>query len=284
MENDLKTPFRYYTDLTICGTYIERRDFEYSRIAGGGSMANMKREYNKELRIFKNEIFPCQQALDFSTKVAFARWDNVARARRQIFLLVNGNYSERALFIRLSFAPEFYDDSPVMAWRHFRVFIRNYSVYLFGKKNKIKCVAVCERGEKTKRLHFHLVFLNPPEKIFDHDLFLAKNKQNEFSSVAQVWKFGQVDVRDAGRTKDGEKSVDDLGAYIAKYLVPDARPKGAVSYFSSRNLARPEKIYTQEKVLARLNTLDYNIVRTESHNYNNGSVQKIICKKKQLVK
>lgn len=275
-----KAQFSYFTDLTICGNYLERRDFEFSRLAGGVSVAHAKRLHDLELQIFRDEICQFERAFDFSSNAVFTRWDNIARARRQIFLLVNGNSGDFNLFVSFTFNKEHYDGMPATAWRQFRSFVNRYSCFLFGRKNKIKIVAVCERGEKNERLHFHAVIMDVPEFLFRSDLALAKACLNEETTFGKCWKFGFVDVRDASRVKDGKTAVENIGAYIAKYLIPDARPKGAVSYYSSRNLRRPQKFYREENVLDVLNSMEYDIIATEYKNYNNGSVQKIICKKK----
>ena len=67
----------------------------------------------------------------------------------------------------------------------------------------------------------------------------------EQKKLEDIWGNGFVWIRNLLKANDG-KPVDNVGAYIVKYMdkdMIDERLVGKKAYFTSRNLKRPEIIY-----------------------------------------
>lgn len=108
-----------------------------------------------------------------------------------------------------------------------------FKKYILRLKHKyrqdVAYTAVIEFQERGA-VHYHVIFYNLP--------YIADLKQFE-----QIWKNGQINVK-------AIKKVDNLGAYLCKYLTKDTAEslKEKKSYFSSRGLKQPEEIKDAKKV------------------------------------
>ena len=63
--------------------------------------------------------------------------------------------------------------------------------------------------------------------------------------LEKIWENGFVWIKDLLKAKNG-KPVDNIGAYLVKYMSKnniDERLMGKKSYFTSKNLNRPEILY-----------------------------------------
>jgi len=155
--------------------------------------------------------------------------DSIARARRKIYEIVEGNFLcyPFPVFCTFTFKKNITDID--FSFMEMRNFLRRYSRFKLGNERALEYIGVAER-QKRGAVHFHFVFFNLPYGV-----------ENERSTreMAKIWNFGFVDVRDASKTLSGSE-VFNLGAYLAKYLAKDNVARfGKAMYFASRGLARP---------------------------------------------
>jgi len=147
----------------------------------------------------------------------------VTRIRNNIRRLAIANFNEYSRF----FTATFKDNITKMDYANceFRKFIKRIK-YNYGD---FKYIAVVE-FQKRGAIHYHML----------SDFGYIKQKELE-----KIWGNGFVWIRDLLTGNKG-KSVDNVGAYLVKYMnknIIDKRLMGKKAYFTSRNLVRPEIVY-----------------------------------------
>lgn len=147
------------------------------------------------------------------------------RARKRVRNLINANVSigeETDKFITLTYADEMTDIK--QGNKDIREFIRRLGWYVKKNQGYVKYVAVPEIQQKRLKKfgvavwHYHLITFNVP--------YVPAEK------LKKIWGHGFVKIN---RTS----GVDNLGAYISKYMTKDGEEKrlrGNRSYFCSRGL------------------------------------------------
>ena len=147
----------------------------------------------------------------------------VTRIRNNIRRLAIANFNEYSRF----FTATFKDNITGMDYANseFKKFIKRVK-YNYGN---FKYLAVVE-FQKRGAIHYHML----------SDFGYIEHKELE-----KIWGNGFVWIRDL-LTSNNSKPVDKVGAYILKYMnknIIDKRLMGKKSYFTSRNLIRPEIVY-----------------------------------------
>ena len=104
--------------------------------------------------------------------------------------------------------------------------------YKFGDFKYLSVIEFQERGA----IHYHVIC----------DWGFIEEKE-----IAEIWGNGFIKVKGLLKANNG-KPVDNVGAYIVKYMdkdMIDERLMGKKSYLTSRNLKRPEIIYENLNML-----------------------------------
>lgn len=133
------------------------------------------------------------------------------------FFIKNLRYDR---FMTLTFAENLQDISKAnYLWKTFRQRLE-YDLNL-----KLKYIAVTEFQERGA-IHFHIILFNLP------DLGV--------SYIEEKWREGRADIKTV-------YNVDNLGAYVSKYLTKDLLPeddrlRGKKTYFCSKGLVKPQEI------------------------------------------
>ena len=149
---------------------------------------------------------------------------SLMRARRNLRRIVNANFGQwgddvTSKFVTLTFRDNVTDLD--MANYEFKKFIQRLNYEVFGKKcNCLKYTVVPEFQERGA-VHYHVIFYNLPYTKAD--------------IVEKVWGNGFIKINKID-------DVDNVGAYICKYLTKDnddERLKGRKCYFNSRGLKKP---------------------------------------------
>lgn len=157
------------------------------------------------------------------------------RAKRDLRRIINANvnqYGEQftAKFLTLTFADNIQDLK--VANKEFMLFIKRLNYKLFNtKKSIIKYSAVVE-FQKRGAIHYHVLLYNVPYVRFD--------------KIAECWGHGDITINKID-------NVDNIGAYVTKYMTKDntdERLQGQKSYFNSRGLFKPVEITDKKKVEA----------------------------------
>jgi hypothetical protein len=169
---------------------------------------------------------------EISKQVEKNRHDAVVKARRKLMMLIQANFKNDDKFITLTFRENVSDLN--IANYEFKKFIQR----LRHKYGNFKYIAVIE-FQKRGAIHYHLLASLPIIKK---------------SELAAIWRNGFVKINNI-------KEVDDLGAYLIKYMTKNkdiwklAREK---SYLCSKNLEKPKNLYDRQ-ALEKLKELGLNI-------------------------
>lgn len=162
------------------------------------------------------------------------RSKTLARARRDLKRIINRNihkYDVESKFVTLTFSEHI--TAFETANYEFKKF-RQRLEYELGFKLKY---AVVPEFTKIGRIHFHVVMFNIP--------FIRNSK------LQKIWANGFVKINRI-------ESVDNVGAYICKYMTKDnvdERLQCKKCYFTSRGLYKPIEIIEEKRVANLLNDL-----------------------------
>lgn len=228
------------TKVIISGGVIEVYDYEKPVMKGYKSNGGRDKEANEEGKE-KN------------------RKDSVRRARQEVRRIVNANvgaYGEQltAKFITLTFGDNVTDLDK--ANYELKKFIQRLNYLVYGTKvANLRYTAVPE-FQKRGAVHYHVVIYNLPYIKAD--------------VIEKVWGNGFIKINKID-------DVDNVGAYICKYMVKDLddeRLRGRKCYFNSRGLFKPVVIEDEKKTETIKQSLPDELM-TVSKQYENEHLGKI---------
>lgn len=228
------------TKVIISGGVIEVYDYEKPVMKGYKSNGGRDKEANEEGKE-KN------------------RKDSLRRARQEVRRIVNANvgaYGEQltAKFITLTFGDNVTDLD--VAHYEFKKFIQRLNYLVYGTKvANLRYTAVPE-FQKRGAVHYHVVIYNLPYIKAD--------------VIEKVWGNGFIKINKID-------DVDNVGAYICKYMVKDLddeRLRGRKCYFNSRGLFKPVVIEDEKKTETIKQSLPDELM-TVSKQYENEHLGKI---------
>lgn len=155
------------------------------------------------------------------------------RARRDLRRIVNSNVEQNSKFLTLTFAENIQD----IEWanRQFSKFIMRLNYYLDYKVAYSGVIEFQERGA----IHYHVILYNTPQKLNMRDL-------------EGIWGHGYIKLNKI-------KNVDNVGAYICKYMTKcddEKKLRGKKLYFNSRNLKKSDEIKEPALVKAIASSLN----------------------------
>lgn len=149
------------------------------------------------------------------------------------------NFSENDTFMTLTFADNIQDIT--YADNEFKKFMKRFN---YKYKSKSKFLAVRE-FQRRGAIHYHI--------LIDWRLPAALKKESLRSLEREIgtntWGHGYVNLRPLRGQKKGDKPVDNVGAYLVKYMTKDLckiKLSHNKLYLCSRNLERPT-IHVQEE-------------------------------------
>lgn len=228
------------TKVIISGGVIEVYDYEKPVMKGYKSNGGRDKEANEEGKE-KN------------------RKDSLRRARQEVRRIVNANvgaYGEQltAKFITLTFGDNVTDLDK--ANYELKKFIQRLNYLVYGTKvANLRYTAVPE-FQKRGAVHYHVVIYNLPYIKAD--------------VIEKVWGNGFIKINKID-------DVDNVGAYICKYMVKDLddeRLRGRKCYFNSRGLFKPVVIEDEKKTETIKQSLPDELM-TVSKQYENEHLGKI---------
>ena len=161
------------------------------------------------------------------------REDTLYRARKTVRRLINSNVNAYGVeckpkFVTLTFKDHIIDFD--VANYEYTKFIQRLNYNIFGQKKSILKYTVVPEFTKRGRIHFHVVFYNLP--------------YTKSSLVEEIWGNGFIKINKIDQ-------VDNIGAYICKYMVKeldDKRLEGKKCYFNSRGLYQPIELVNENEV------------------------------------
>jgi hypothetical protein len=180
-----------------------------------------------------------------SIKYKSYRMDTLNKNRNYIRRLINSNFTNNAKFITLTFR-----DTENIDIKNLRECNVAFTAFIRRLRNivsvKFKYMCVPEFQDKFKRgaVHYH---------------FIADLPYINYEKLAEIWGLGFIGI-------EAIENHDNIGAYMSKYItkrVDDIRYEGNKSYFCSRGLDKPEKVFSNELDLL----------------YKEGSIESILEKK-----
>lgn len=161
------------------------------------------------------------------------RTQTIYRARNTIRRIINANIGQygrefTAKFVTLTFKNHIADLK--MAHCMFDKYTKRLNYRVYGSKRALLQYTAVPEFTKRGRVHYHVIYYNLP--------YLKA------SDLESLWGNGFVKINKIDH-------VDNVGAYICKYMAKDAddsRFHGNKLYFNSRGLFKPEEI-TDKKVV-----------------------------------
>jgi hypothetical protein len=135
--------------------------------------------------------------------------------------LVESNFNKDSIFLTLTFNDE--NNFDIFNLKDCNYIFHNFIVKLRGVFNDMKYLAVPE-FQKRGAVHYHLIINRP---------YIDKK------IIRKFWKYGFIRVSDI-------YYLQGIGNYFTKYLTKnsdDERLFGKRSFFTSKNLRHPKKVY-----------------------------------------
>lgn len=144
---------------------------------------------------------------------------------------INNNFTSNSSFFTLTYAENFQDNNE--AKKHFEEF--NRSVRRAARAGSVKIdpnykyVAVIEY-QKRGAIHFHMLINSPWLDV---------------KGLKRYWKYGMIRNESVKlQEKNKNKGVDNVGAYLTKYVTKFERQQKYLNLYScSKNLNDPKKMY-----------------------------------------
>lgn len=167
------------------------------------------------------------------------REDNLYRARQSVRRIIWANIEPHSKFLTLTYAETQLDVNVFK--RHFTTFLQNMKRHGFPLRYLYVLERQKKRGEKEGNigsLHAHVIVFN--------DEYIP------FELITKCWGQGNIDIHmiNGLRVENGEK-VEDVGAYVCKYLTKEADLEwGTRSFRCSKGLKRPQefKVYAYGEI------------------------------------
>jgi hypothetical protein len=150
------------------------------------------------------------------------------RARQNIRRLILSNFTDKNLFITLTF-----EDNITLTEVTNKVF-KQFIQRLKRKYRDLKYLSVIE-FQKRGAIHYHMV-CNYPVELLEGD----NRREQELNFYKYLWGMGFVKIEDI-------TGVDNVGAYLIKYLQKDF----------NRNFKEDKKRYLHSKNLIKPHIVDY---------------------------
>lgn len=178
------------------------------------------------------------------------RSQTVRDARNRCRRLALMNFSEKDTFMTLTFAENIQDVQ--YADNEFKKFMKRFN-YKYNRKSKFLAV---REFQKRGAIHYHLLIdWKDPSRLGKEAL-----RALEREIGTNTWGHGFVNLKPLKSQKKGDKPVDNVGAYLIKYMTKDLYEKKLSHnklYLCSKGIKRPI-IYTQEEALKVLKNRQIN--------------------------
>lgn len=160
------------------------------------------------------------------------------RAREKVRRLINANFSD---LDHVKFTTHTFRDGELKnvwdleeanpLWKKFIMRLKHWLKKNYKPDFRLKYVAVIEFQDKNGRgaVHYHMISNLPyiDKKIFEG-----------------IWRHGWIGINSLqGKHRDDKKDVDNVGAYVIKYMTKNAddpRLRGQKSYLCSKGLEQPQ--------------------------------------------
>jgi len=205
----------YHQKLVISGRYFELYKYEKSLKRDFIRKKKKKVEAPHEQMIIDDLIKTEAEIIENAYKQKEKRKDSIYRTRTQIRRLINSN-PNLTKFITLTFSENM--TNITKANKQFNKF----TMRLNYRHENFKYVAIIE-FQKRGAVHYH---------------FLCDLPYIKTAELSEIWKHGFVKINRI-------KHVDNIGAYVCKYLQKDMNDKRMFNrkkYFCSKNIEKPTTV------------------------------------------
>lgn len=219
----------YHQKLIISGVHFEYYKYEKTlkRDFTRKKKENIKNEH--EQMIVDGLIKTETEIMEAEYLKKEKRKDSISRTRTQIRRLINSNH-DLIKFVTLTFEENILDVAS--ANKYFNKFIMRLK-YKYPDFKYLSIIEFQKKRGKTNgdggAVHYH---------------FLCNLPYIKKAELAEVWKHGFVTINKI-------KNVDNVGAYVCKYLqkdMTDDRLFNHKKYFCSKNIEKPTTIF-DEKII-----------------------------------
>lgn len=199
------------------------------------------------------------------------RSQTVRDARNRCRRLALMNFSEKDTFMTLTFAENIQDVQ--YADNEFKKFMKRFN-YKYNRKSKFLAV---REFQKRGAIHYHLLI----DWKYPSSLEKEGLRALERELGVNTWGHGFVNLKPLKSQKKGDKPVDNVGAYLIKYMTKDLYEKKLSHnklYLCSKGIKRP-LVYIQDEARNLLKVKGIDCYSLVFHNeYNNDFLGNIYYK------
>lgn len=227
----------------------------------------------------KNRVYYEEQKENIKhreNRKAERRSQTIRDARNRCRRLALMNFSEKDTFMTLTFAENIQDIT--YADNEFKKFMKRFN---YKYKRKSKFLAVRE-FQKRGAIHYHvLIDWRLPAELEKESL---RSLERELGT--KTWGHGFVNLRPLGCQNKQNKPVDNVGAYLVKYMTKNYQAASCSNklYLCSRNLDRPV-MYIQEAALYAIGEIGIKGMQPAFTNtYTNDYIGKVIYTEYNLIR
>jgi hypothetical protein len=165
---------------------------------------------------------------------------SIGQTRNNMRRLINANFKEGDIFTTLTFENFVGIDDIKYASNEYNKFTKRFTRFAKNNDIELKIITAIELTKK-KCIHYHFI-ANVPIEIFEGKSRFEKEELFQ----KKIWQHGFVEIK---KIKSNIKSIDNVGAYLIKYLMKGERlGKNIHQCFHSRNLIKPIKVSTNDNI------------------------------------
>lgn len=172
---------------------------------------------------------------------------NERNSKKALIRLIHRNFTQNDIALHLTYNDSSLPGTVEEALRDVQNFLRRVKRIYQGSGMELKYIWVCEKGEKSNRVHHHLILntITVDEEILTR--FARRNKINEKECslrtiIEMLWNKGYANTK---RLQFGENGVEGLAHYITKQKLFFKR------FNTSKNLKKPEVLEKQGRIWHR---------------------------------
>lgn len=172
---------------------------------------------------------------------------NERNSAKRLTRLAHANFTERDIATHLTYNEESLPIDEKQAQKDVQKFLRRLKVIYKESGQELKYIWVCEKGEKSKRVHHHLILNSICVDKLVLFKFCKRHGLNEGETslreiIEFLWDKGFANTK---RLRFGDNGIEGLSHYMTKQKLFFKR------FNTSKNLIKPTVIEKQERLWHR---------------------------------
>jgi len=172
---------------------------------------------------------------------------NERNSAKRLTRLAHANFTERDIALHLTYNDENLPTDESVALKDVQKFLRKLKVIYKESSMELKYIWVCEKGEKSKRVHHHLILNSiSVDKQYLQKFCKRHGLKEDETSLREIieflWDKGFANTK---RLRFGDNGIEGLSHYMTKQKLFFKR------FNTSKNLKKPAVVERQERLWHR---------------------------------